>query len=231
MRHHQRAASHSFALELKAGEATPPRSICGPRPTVTLLHSPPLSALCRPYCGHVPLTHRSSHVPLLLQESSSGPPLLSSCNALAHWAASREALLVDGTSPSAWPSRRARRSRAPSAGCFQMAWREDNEPEPAAWPAPMLGPTTAPRRRLPAAAGGRDGRLARCIRFSCNWVPRGRPQCGLHKGVEPRARDRASAGGGPGGVEVERVVCGHRLSSARPRDDAECVPMRLTHGS
>ena len=44
------------------------------------------------------------------------------------------------------------------------------------------------------------------------------------KGVEPRARDRASAGGGPAGVEVERVVCGHRLSSARPRDGAECVP-------
>ena len=56
------------------------------------------------------------------------------------------------------------------------------------------------------------------------WACRWQPKCGLQNGVEPRARDRASAGGGPGSVDVERVVCGRRLSSARPRDGAKRAP-------
>ena len=72
--------------------------------------------------------------------------------------------------------------------------------------------------------GRRHGRLARCIKFSCDWACRWQPKCGLQNGVEPRARDRASAGGGPGSVDVERVVCGRRLSSARPRDGAKRAP-------
>ena len=74
------------------------------------------------------------------------------------------------------------------------------------------------------AAGGDMGASPAASNFHAigrAWVCRGRPKCGLHKSVAPRSRDGASTGVERGGVEVGRVVCGHRLGSARLLERAE----------
>jgi hypothetical protein len=90
---------HVCAKEMKVGHATAPRSTWNPRPTSPLSCSSTLHALEHFAKACAPLTQSCPLLPLLSQNLSSGPSLLSCVDARMRWASSHWSLGIDFDAP------------------------------------------------------------------------------------------------------------------------------------
>jgi hypothetical protein len=182
------------------------------------------------------LTQVCLHAFSLSQELSSGPSLLSSSDARVRSAPSRQPLGVIHEAPMAGPPRRRQRLHLAPGGRCGMAsgWHGVQEPRPSRrhgqhWCWGQLW-------RHGGDCGGREWPRERSPRrslFCAHRWANSRPTCRSCRHV--RARDMAGTGVGRGGLEVGRVVCGHRPGSSRLLERAErapdAVPRRTVHCS
>ena len=173
------------------------------------------------------LTQICLHALSLSQELSSGPSLLSPSDARRRSPPSRQPPGVIHEAPTAWPPRRWRRRQRPSGGRCGMAsgWHRAQEPRPSRrhgrdWYWDRLGRHGGNFRWTWAAARGSPQKSLFYVHRACC----SRPKCRSCRHVEPRYRDRVSMGVGRIGVEVGRVVCGHRPCSTRPWGGAKRAP-------
>ena len=130
---------HVCAKEMKVGHATAPRSTWNPRPTSPLSCSSTLHALEHFAKACAPLTQSCPLLPLLSQNLSSGPSLLSTRNPLVQWAATCELLGNSGAAPSSGHRACRHRLRLPSGGYSYMTWWLGCALWVSAWLVPVLG--------------------------------------------------------------------------------------------
>ena len=202
---------------MTVGDPAASRSSCARRPIAPLPRSPTLSAKRWP-CAADPPVLGCAFVPAAVELAADAAITVQSARALGGI---------------------AQAAGHPPNFIFSMAAASAGRAGPAArrlLPDGMLSRRCAAAGRMAgtggamgrvaneAAFGGRrwrQGRLAREVKFRQNRECRGRPKCCLGAGVESRARDWASTGGGRVDVEAARVVYGHWPGSPGLCDGAD----------